>query len=479
MFRQVAFIGLGVLLIIGGVSAYLSGYDYYQDMTLNNTGTDLTNYQVMFTVNTSSGTSSGSTIYLNSHSESDLDDLRFTSTGDTVYDYWIETNPVMASPYTVFVEIPSIPSGNSTMRVQYDNAGASAYSNGTNTFVFIDDCDTVDTGKWTVTGDVTASGGLITIRGKSSSLSKIVGKVNYSPPIILEYRATFSSQNDATGGIRHDTAPIDGGYFASASPSDLFSTYNEGTVTTTALTLDHVNGKIYGVKYKSSSYCYGQINRNNIATHTTNVPDEAIPIRFAANSPTSTYAVVNLNWVLIRSYADTEPTIPAWSGELLTSTIPVAAFSANVTSGTNPLTVLFTDASTNTPTSWEWSFDDGGANSTSQNPTRTFTSTGTYTITLTATNDDGSGTEEKVDYITVNDPPVTTFPGCAGPPTNLDVDGYYEDVNGNARLDWSDLIVFFTYLEWAKTNEPASLFNFANDGGTLTYADVIALFQEL
>jgi PKD repeat protein len=79
---------------------------------------------------------------------------------------------------------------------------------------------------------------------------------------------------------------------------------------------------------------------------------------------------------------------------------PVAAFSADVTSGTEPLTVTFTDASTNTPTSWSWTFGDGGT-STLRNPVHVYSDPGTYTVSLTVTNAAGSDTETKTGYITV------------------------------------------------------------------------------
>ncbi len=82
---------------------------------------------------------------------------------------------------------------------------------------------------------------------------------------------------------------------------------------------------------------------------------------------------------------------------------PAAAFTADTTSGTAPLTVQFTDQSTNSPTSWAWDFNnDGTVDSTDQNPTHEYSTAGAYSVKLTATNDAGSDDEIKTDYITVN-----------------------------------------------------------------------------
>ena len=86
----------------------------------------------------------------------------------------------------------------------------------------------------------------------------------------------------------------------------------------------------------------------------------------------------------------------------------VAAFSASPASGTAPLTVQFTDASTGDPVSWSWSFGDGGASSL-RNPDHTYTAAGTYTVSLTATGAGGSDTEAKTDLITVNEPVEAAF----------------------------------------------------------------------
>jgi len=86
---------------------------------------------------------------------------------------------------------------------------------------------------------------------------------------------------------------------------------------------------------------------------------------------------------------------------LVGGSAPVASFSGSPTSGTAPLTVNFTDSSTNSPTAWSWTFGDSST-STAQNPSHQYTSANSYTVSLQATNASGSDTETKTDYITVD-----------------------------------------------------------------------------
>ncbi|WP_095644615.1 PKD domain-containing protein, partial [Methanosarcina spelaei] len=79
---------------------------------------------------------------------------------------------------------------------------------------------------------------------------------------------------------------------------------------------------------------------------------------------------------------------------------PVAAFSASPASGKAPLTVTFTDKSSNIPTKWKWSFGDG-TSSTIQNPKHKYSKAGKYTVILTVTNAKGSNTVTETDYIKV------------------------------------------------------------------------------
>ena len=73
---------------------------------------------------------------------------------------------------------------------------------------------------------------------------------------------------------------------------------------------------------------------------------------------------------------------------------PISSFTSNVSSGNIPLTVQFSDTSTNSPTSWSWNFGDGGK-STLRNPSHVFSTVGTFTVTLISTNGMGSNTYQQ------------------------------------------------------------------------------------
>ncbi len=83
---------------------------------------------------------------------------------------------------------------------------------------------------------------------------------------------------------------------------------------------------------------------------------------------------------------------------------PVAEFSANPVNGTAPLSVAFTDLSTNGPNSWSWDFDnDGTPDSAARNPSHTYPEAGSYTVSLSVENTAGSDVETKQDYIVVSE----------------------------------------------------------------------------
>ncbi|MDD3247319.1 MAG: NosD domain-containing protein [Methanosarcina sp.] len=83
-------------------------------------------------------------------------------------------------------------------------------------------------------------------------------------------------------------------------------------------------------------------------------------------------------------------TIVVREAESVNKRLPVVDFSANVTSGYAPLSVLFTDLSQNA-TGIGWDFDnDGLADVSSGTVIYVYTSPGIYTVTLTAANENGT-----------------------------------------------------------------------------------------
>ncbi len=69
-------------------------------------------------------------------------------------------------------------------------------------------------------------------------------------------------------------------------------------------------------------------------------------------------------------------------------------------------------------------------------------------------------------------------PGAALPPADLDLDGDFEDVNGNQRRDFADVVMLFNQMTWIAANEPVSAFDY-NANGRIDVADVVRLFNTL
>lgn len=98
-----------------------------------------------------------------------------------------------------------------------------------------------------------------------------------------------------------------------------------------------------------------------------------------------------------------------WETPLYSATPPVANFEGVSTSVCAGNTVLFTDTSSNNPTSWKWTFTGGiPATSTSQSQSVLYSTPGTYPVKLVVSNQYGSDSLTKNAYITVNAEPAVS-----------------------------------------------------------------------
>jgi YVTN family beta-propeller protein len=121
----------------------------------------------------------------------------------------------------------------------------------------------------------------------------------------------------------------------------------------------------------------------------------------AERNPVHTYTTVGAFTVSLTATNSAGSCASNKSYYIVTSqpSIPVAHFTGDPTYGGVPLTVRFTDTSTNNPTAWYWEFGDGNT-SREQNPTHTYTSAAAFTVRLVSSNDAGSDQYQVSPYIT-------------------------------------------------------------------------------
>jgi len=145
------------------------------------------------------------------------------------------------------------------------------------------------------------------------------------------------------------------------------------------------------------------------------------------------------------------------------SILPIADFSANVTKGTIPLNVEFTDNSSGLVDTWNWDFDDGNTSST-QNPSHIF-GAGNFTVNLTVENNNGTSTK----YLNIR---AADEPAYVLSPSENDLLSIY-----GANLNFSINSTLFSSYEWFIDGTPlngsgVTLYNNTDDSAHLSYCNV-------
>lgn len=108
-----------------------------------------------------------------------------------------------------------------------------------------------------------------------------------------------------------------------------------------------------------------------------------------------------------------------WETDLYSnpSAPPFAFYTTAYNSACISLPFVFTDASSNAPTSWSWTFSGGTPSvSTTQNPSVTYNAAGVYTVSLVATNSVGVSTPYTSTVLVISTPTAvsTSTSICAG-----------------------------------------------------------------
>jgi PKD repeat protein len=63
-------------------------------------------------------------------------------------------------------------------------------------------------------------------------------------------------------------------------------------------------------------------------------------------------------------------------------------------------------------------------------------------------------------------------------PTDPDRDSLYEDVNGNGRIDYDDIVTLFEEFEGDSVQLHTKAYDF-NQNGRLDYDDIVTLYEQV
>ena len=274
------------------------GKGYRRQISINNaSSTDLANYQVSFTINTSELISAGKM-------RSDCGDIRLYDTdGTTELSYWVEDGCNSTST-KVWVKVPDI-AANSTkiIYLQYGELDLTSKSNGDDVFLFFDDFpgSTLDTSKWTYIVNpsyISVSSSIVTLNQKDE-WSKTSIKRDITPPVIVEAKALF--------------------YYSSGQPRFRFLSPNHPyadigifdnyRIFWDSFTNIYLSGNIW---YKLKSIIRSsKVDWNIIGIYSNSYIPTATPSNFFFSSSywSSGDGYIQLDWVFVRQYISPEPTV--------------------------------------------------------------------------------------------------------------------------------------------------------------------------
>jgi len=284
---------------------YDSNWFYRKPITITNSGSELTDYQVLVTVDTASLISANKM-------QSDCDDIRFADSSGTELPYWIESG-CNSSSTKIWVKVNSIPNGDSTIYLYYGNQSASAASNGDNTFEFFDDFSgaSLDISKWTVvSGSAEVSGGILTVKnGYIESVATFSGNLSargrFKNDVNSGYNAVQQQLVPDTARCQVYLRTIDGRLYL--YDTDGTKRYSQAFSAKTWYEIEH---RVYETSWK------GYVNGVEKASATTT--QSGIPLGKIRLSDESYYGQANYgywDYFILRKYVEPEPSISSPGSE--------------------------------------------------------------------------------------------------------------------------------------------------------------------
>ena len=328
----------------------------YIAMTLTGSSAGaVTNYQIPITVYRTTGTNSGSSVYVGTAIYSDYSNLYFLASDRvTQLPFYIESSTVTATSAIIWVSVPSIPASPSTVKVYlywYLSGTYTSSQNGTNTFLLFDEftgaaASAPNSSIWTLnvkgsggTGALTGSG-TIQLSPTNLTISSVsILSVNTLPAnnFCIHVRRQFSGiqYTDITFAQTNSVQDLDAGGQSSWWHTTLAQGYLvekqnisgqdhlmiKGATNTGASDLTPLFGstpvntwELIDFTYTSSGLLNWSVNGSSqaSATNTTYLSGaKYLLISQGMYSSTSGY-VTTLDYVFVRNYVNPEPSVTAW-----------------------------------------------------------------------------------------------------------------------------------------------------------------------
>ncbi|MBK8150618.1 MAG: DUF2341 domain-containing protein [Acidobacteria bacterium] len=270
-------------------------------ITVSNTGSALTDYQVLITLD-------GAFDF--SRANIDGSDVRAVSDSGAALPFWIESWNAAGNLARIWVKIPSIPNGNTTIYLYYGNPAASSASNGGNTFDFFDDDWASLSARWTINGGApVVNSGVVAFASGATMQSRTF----FSPGRALGFRGWFKHGGGSykwggfLNGVNTPYTYIgtvgDSGY-----PNVILT--NNTTGTRRASDLGVLTGAfhIYEVSWTSTATrAFLDRASSSAGSLTQDIPTSSLPIQLGNyNDNRSTFDV---DWVYLRNFRESEPTL--------------------------------------------------------------------------------------------------------------------------------------------------------------------------
>lgn len=250
----------------------------------------------------------------------------------------------------------------------------------------------------------------------------------------------FSVPAGATGNTRMRVSMK---WNASQTPCETFS-YGEVEDYTVAFTTSVPVAPVADFSAGATTVAEGAVV--NFTDLSTNIPTSwawtfngGNPAGSTAQNPSIQYAAAGNYTVSLTATNDGGSDSETKTDYITVVPLPVADFTADLTTIDEGQSVQFIDLSTNA-TSWSWSFSGGTPSaSTAQNPSVTYNTAGTYAVTLSVTNAVGSDVETKTAYITVNDVVVVPVADFMASSTSVSEGGTvtFTDLSVNEPTSWA------------------------------------------